>query len=242
MPFNQYKRIVVLTGAGVSAESGIRTFRDKDGLWEKYKLEDVATLDGYKRDPALVLDFYNKRRKDFCTGDVKPNAAHYALAELEKNFDGEFLLVTQNIDNLHEQAGSKNVIHMHGELLKARCPQTNQIINWVDDMSDNDLCHCCQYPENLRPHIVWFGEMPLGLDIIYHNLSQADLFIAIGTSGTVYPAAGFVEEAKSVGAYSVEINLESSEVHSHFDKIEQGKATEVVPRIVDALLATKSLA
>lgn len=242
MPLTQYKKIVVLTGAGVSAESGIRTFRDKDGLWEKYKLEDVATLDGYKRDPALVLDFYNKRRKDFCTGDVKPNAAHYALAELEEKFDGEFLLVTQNIDNLHEQAGSKNVIHMHGELLKARCPQTNQVINWVDDMNDNDLCHCCQYPENLRPHIVWFGEMPLGLDIIYHHLSQADLFIAIGTSGTVYPAAGFVEEAKSVSAHTVEVNLETSEIQSHFDKIEQGKATQVVPRLVDDLLSAKSLA
>ena len=242
MPLNQYKKIVVLTGAGVSAESGIRTFRDKDGLWEKYKLEDVATLEGYKKDPALVLDFYNKRRRDFCSGEVKPNAAHYALAKLEQEFEGEFLLVTQNIDDLHEQAGSKNVIHMHGELLKARCPKTNQIVNWLDDMSDNDLCHCCQYPEHLRPHIVWFGEMPLGLDIIYHNLSQADLFIAIGTSGTVYPAAGFVEEAKSVGAYSIEVNLEASEVHSHFDKIQQGKATEVVPRLVSALLPTKSLA
>jgi len=232
----------VLTGAGVSAESGIRTFRDKDGLWEKYKLEDVATLEGYKKDPNLVLDFYNQRRRDFCSGDVEPNAAHYALAKLEKEFDGEFLLVTQNIDDLHEQAGSKNVIHMHGELLKARCPKTNQVINWLEDMSDNDLCHCCQYPENLRPHIVWFGEMPLGLDIIYHNLSQSDLFIAIGTSGTVYPAAGFVEEAKSVGAYSIEVNLEASEVHSHFDQIQRGKATEIVPKLVSALLPTKSLA
>lgn len=242
MLLSQYKKIVVLTGAGVSAESGIRTFRDKHGLWEKYKLEDVATLDGYKKNPALVLDFYNKRRQDFCLGDVKPNAAHYALAELEKNFAGEFLLVTQNIDDLHEQAGSKNVIHMHGELLKARCPQTNQIVNWLDDMSESDLCHCCQYPENLRPHIVWFGEMPLGLDIIYHHLSQADLFIAIGTSGTVYPAAGFVEEAKSVGAYSIEINTEASEIYSHFDKIEQGNATEMVPRLVEDLLVIKPLA
>ena len=150
MPLNQYKKIVVLTGAGVSAESGIRTFRDKDGLWEKYKLEDVATLDGYKKNPTLVLDFYNQRRRDFRCGDIKPNAAHYALAELEKKFDGEFLLVTQNIDDLHEQAGSKNIIHMHGELLKARCPQTKQVINWLDDMSLSDLCHCCQYPENLR--------------------------------------------------------------------------------------------
>ena len=239
LPLNQYNKIVVLTGAGISAESGISTFRDKKGLWEKYKLEDVATLEGYKNNPALVLDFYNQRRRDFCSNKVEPNGAHYALAEFEKSFAGEFLLVTQNIDNLHEQAGSKNVMHMHGELLKARCPQSNQVINWVDDMSESDLCHCCQYPEKLRPHIVWFGEMPLGLDIIYHHLSQADLFIAIGTSGTVYPAAGFVQEAKSAGAYSIEVNLKASEIHSHFDQIQQGKATEVVPRLVNTLLATK---
>lgn len=232
----------MLTGAGVSAESGIRTFRDKNGLWEDYKLEDVATLDGYKRNPALVLDFYNKRRQDFCQRDIKPNSAHSALAELESAFKGEFLLITQNIDNLHEQAGSKKVIHMHGELLKARCPKTNQVIKWLGEMSDHDFCHCCQYPENLRPHIVWFGEMPLGLDIIYHHLAQADLFIAIGTSGTVYPAAGFVEEAKSVGAHTIEVNLEASDIQSHFDQIEQGKATQVVPRLVGELLAAKSLA
>lgn len=242
MPLKKFKKIVVLTGAGVSAESGINTFRDKNGLWEKYRLEDVATLDGYKKNPTLVLDFYNKRRSDFCAEDIEPNDAHYALAKLEKEFDGEFLLVTQNIDDLHEQAGSKNVIHMHGELLKARCPHSNQIITWMDDMNVNDLCHCCQFPEKLRPHIVWFGEMPLGLDIIYHHLSQADLFIAIGTSGTVYPAAGFVEEAKSVDAYTIEVNLEASEIHSHFDQISQGKATEVVPKLVSDLLTTKSLA
>ncbi len=238
---SQYKRIVVLTGAGVSAESGIRTFRDKDGLWEKYKLEDVATLDGYKKNPELVLDFYNQRRESFCHGDIKPNAAHYALAELEEKFDGEVLLVTQNIDDLHEQAGSKNVIHMHGELLKARCPQTNQVIQWKEPQTSNDLCTCCQYPNNLRPHIVWFGEMPLGLDVIYHNLSQADLFIAIGTSGTVYPAAGFVEEAKSVGAFSIEVNLDPSAIHSHFDKTEQGKATQLVPQLVQNILDKQPL-
>jgi NAD-dependent deacetylase len=233
---HQYKKIVVLTGAGVSAESGINTFRAKDGLWEKYKLEDVATLDGYKKNPELVLEFYNNRRRDFCQNDRKPNAAHIALAELEEKFDGEFLLVTQNIDNLHEQAGSKNIIHMHGELLKSRCPETNQVIQWKDDLTMNDLCHCCQYPSQLRPHIVWFGEMPLGLDVIYHHLSQADLFISIGTSGSVYPAAGFVEEAKSVGAFTMEINLEASEIHSHFDKVELGKATELVPQLLKTLL------
>ena len=233
---NKYKKIVVLTGAGISAESGIQTFRAKNGLWEKYKLEDVATLDGYKRNPELVLDFYNQRRKDFCLGDKKPNAAHYALAELEEKFKGEFLLVTQNIDDLHEQAGSKNIIHMHGELLKVRCAKTNQVIPWTMDVTANDLCTCCQYPLALRPHIVWFGEMPLGLDIIYHHLSQADLFIAIGTSGTVYPAAGFVEEVQSVGADSIEINLEPSDVHNHFDTVQQGKASELVPKLVETLL------
>jgi NAD-dependent deacetylase len=240
LSFHQYKKIVVLTGAGVSAESGIQTFRDTNGLWENHNLEDVATVEGYKRNPQLVLEFYNQRRRDFCLGHKKPNAAHFALAELEEKFAGEFLLVTQNIDNLHEQAGSKNVIHMHGELLKARCPKTNQLVECVDDIVSGDLCHCCQYPSELRPHIVWFGEMPLGLDIIYHHLSQADLFIAIGTSGTVYPAAGFVEEAKSVGAFSIELNLEASEIHSHFDKVMQGKATKLVPDLVNTILAAQT--
>ena len=234
---SKYKKIVVLTGAGISAESGIQTFRDKNGLWENFRLEDVATLDGYKRNPQLVLDFYNKRRQEFCLGDALPNAAHYALAELEKAFQGEFLLVTQNIDNLHEQAGSKNIIHMHGEVLKVRCAKSNQIIDWKNDLSVDDLCTCCQYPGPLRPHIVWFGEMPLGLDVIYHQLVQADLFIAIGTSGTVYPAAGFVEEAISVGAESIEVNLQPSEVHSHFDVTQQGKATELVPLLVKDILS-----
>ncbi|MGB5445078.1 MAG: Sir2 family NAD+-dependent deacetylase [Psychromonas sp.] len=234
MPSHLYKRVVVLTGAGISAESGIQTFRDKDGLWENYRLEDVATFEGYQRDPQLVLDFYNKRRREL--EGKKPNAAHFALAELEEKFDGEFLLVTQNIDDLHERAGSKNVIHMHGELLKSRCPASNQILPCYDDISIHDLCHCCQYPSPLRPHIVWFGEMPLGLDIIYHHLSQADLFIAIGTSGTVYPAAGFVEEAKSAGAFSIELNLQTSEVHSHFDQVIHGKATQLVPDLVNTIL------
>jgi len=228
---------VVLTGAGISAESGIDTFRTKDGLWERYKLEDVATPEGYKRNPELVLDFYNQRRKQFCSGINLPNTAHHALVELEQKFDGDFLLVTQNIDNLHEQAGSKNVLHMHGELLKARCPSSNQLVQWLGDLNSDDLCTCCQYPSPLRPHIVWFGEMPIGLDKIYHHLSEADLFIAIGTSGTVYPAAGFVEEAKSSGAESIEINLEASEVHSHFDQVKQGKASQLVPKLVKQILS-----
>jgi len=234
---SKYNKIVVLTGAGISAESGIKTFRAKDGLWEMHRVEDVATLEGYKRNPELVLNFYNHRRHDFCLGTNAPNAAHYALAELEEKFEGEFLLITQNIDNLHEQAGSKNVLHMHGELLKVRCAKTNQVIPWTTDLKPDDMCTCCQYPQPLRPHIVWFGEMPIGLDIIYHHLAQADLFVAIGTSGTVYPAAGFVEEAICAGAETIELNLEPSDVHSHFDIVKQGKASQLVPELVQAILA-----
>ena len=200
-------------------------------------VEDVATPEGYQRNPNLVLDFYNQRRRDLSQKQIKPNAAHIALAKLQAEFEGEFLLVTQNIDNLHEKAGSANVIHMHGELLKVRCAKTNQVIPWTTDLTSDDFCTCCQYPLPLRPHIVWFGEMPLGLDIIYHHLAQADLFIAIGTSGTVYPAAGFVEEAKSVGAESMEVNLEPNEVDNHFDIILKGKASKLVPELVKTLLA-----
>ena len=236
MLFNQYKKIVVLTGAGISAESGIKTFRAADGLWENYPVEDVATPEGYQRDPELVLDFYNQRRRDLSQPQIKPNAAHYALAELEENFKGKFLLVTQNIDNLHERAGSKNVIHMHGELLKVHCPQSNKIYPWPDDLTSSDLCSCCNPPKPLRPHIVWFGEMPLEMEHIYDCLLDADLFIAIGTSGKVYPAAGFVQEANAAGADTIEINLDASEVQSQFTQALQGKATLLVPQLVQSIL------
>lgn len=236
MLLNEYKRIVVLTGAGISAESGIRTFRAADGLWENHRIEDVACPEGYARDPELVLDFYNQRRNDLKQPNIKPNAAHFALAELEENFAGDYLLVTQNIDNLHERAGSKNVIHMHGELLKAHCPQTNKIYPWSSDLTSSDFCTCCQPAKPLRPHIVWFGEMPLEMDTIYDHLACADLFIAIGTSGNVYPAAGFVQEATRAGADSIEINLDASAVESQFTRIERGKATELVPKIVKSIL------
>ena len=237
MLLSKYKKIVVLTGAGISAESGIKTFRSADGLWENHPVEDVATPEGYQRNPELVLDFYNQRRRDLSQEHIKPNAAHYALAELEANFNGDFLLVTQNIDNLHEKAGSKNIIHMHGELLKVRCPKSDKVIPWQGDLISTDMCRCCQPAAQLRPHIVWFGEMPQSLDIIYYHLAHADLFIAIGTSGNVYPAAGFVEEANSVGADSIEINLDASEVQSLFTQVLLGKATELVPQLVKYLLA-----
>ena len=229
-------RVVVLTGAGISAESGIRTFRAADGLWEEHKVEDVATPEGFARDPQKVQAFYNARRRQLQDAAIQPNAAHEALAELEAALGDHFLLVTQNIDNLHERAGNRNIIHMHGELLKVRCVSSGQVLYWQEDLKEDDRCHCCQFPSVLRPHIVWFGEMPLQMDEIYQALSEADYFIAIGTSGHVYPAAGFVHEAKLQGAHTVELNLEPSQVGSEFEEKEYGLASEVVPKFVHNLL------
>ncbi|WP_428945869.1 Sir2 family NAD+-dependent deacetylase [Pantoea sp. FN060301] len=229
-------RVVVLTGAGISAESGIRTFRAADGLWEEHKVEDVATPEGFARDPEKVQAFYNARRRQLQQPDIQPNAAHLALAELEATLGDHFLLVTQNIDNLHERAGNSNVIHMHGELLKVRCATSGQILHWTEDVKPDDRCHCCQFPSPLRPHVVWFGEMPLQMDEIYEALSGADYFLAIGTSGHVYPAAGFVHEARLQGAHTVELNLEPSQVGSEFEEKVYGPASEVVPAFVASLL------
>ncbi|ADD76675.1 NpdA [Pantoea ananatis LMG 20103] len=229
-------RIVVLTGAGISAESGINTFRAADGLWEEHRVEDVATPEGFRRDPALVQRFYNARRQQLQQPEIQPNAAHLALAELEQVLGDNFLLVTQNIDNLHERAGNSRVLHMHGELLKVRCANSGQVIDWHEDVTAEDRCTCCQFPSVLRPHVVWFGEMPLGMEEIYQALEQANLFIAIGTSGHVYPAAGFVHEAKLQGAHTVELNLEPSQVGNEFAESYYGLASEVVPAFVHKLL------
>lgn len=229
-------RVVVLTGAGISAESGIRTFRAADGLWEEHRVEDVATPEGFTRNPQLVQSFYNARRRQLQQPKITPNAAHLALGELEAALGDRFLLITQNIDNLHERAGNKNIIHMHGELLKVRCGFSGQVLEWRGDILPEDKCHCCQFPQPLRPHVVWFGEMPLGMDEIYHAIAMADLFIAIGTSGHVYPAAGFVHEARLHGARTVELNLEPSQVNSEFSERHYGIASEVVPMFVDKLL------
>ena len=186
-----HKKIVILTGAGISAESGIKTFRASDGLWEGHRVEDVASPEGFARQPSVVQAFYNERRALLNSGTVHPNAAHLALVKLEQEFPGDLLLITQNIDNLHERAGSKNVVHMHGELNKVRCLVTNNVSKWDTDITGTSRCACCDRTETLRPHIVWFGEMPLRMDFIYENLMQCDLFISIGTSGHVYPAARF---------------------------------------------------
>ncbi len=227
-------RVVVLTGAGISAESGIKTFRAADGLWEEHRVEDVATPE-VARDPALVQAFYTRRRQ-LQSAEIAPNAAHLALAKLEEALGDRFLLVTQNIDNLHERAGNRRVIHMHGELLKVRCSWSGQVLEWTGDVTVDDKCHCCQFPAALRPHVVWFGEMPLGMDEIYSGLAEADIFIAIGTSGHVYPAAGFVHEARLHGAHTVELNLEPSQVGSEFAEKHYGLASEVVPEFIDKLL------
>lgn len=228
--------IVILTGAGISAESGIKTFRASDGLWEEHHIEDVASPEGFLKDPALVQKFYNARRTQLLSSKVTINAAHIALAKLQQQFSGSVTLVTQNIDDLHERAGSKQVLHMHGELLKKRCNKTQEVSDCQQDIGMNDACECCQQTGTLRPHIVWFGEMPFYMDEIYAVLSECDLFVAIGTSGHVYPAAGFVEIAARSGAETLEINLEESQVASQFEQGLYGKASEQVPVWVDSIL------
>lgn len=228
-------RVVILTGAGISAESGIRTFRASDGLWEEHRIEDVATPEGFLANPELVQRFYNERRQYLKNPMVQPNAAHFALVQLEKALGQNLLLVTQNVDDLHERAGNQNLIHMHGELLKVRCTATDQIYNWHNDVTENSLCECCQTP-TLRPHIVWFGEMPLKMEYIYDQLARADFFISIGTSGNVYPAAGFMSYAKSHGAHTVELNLDPTLGTSQFDESHQGFASKIVPEYIEKFL------
>lgn len=230
-------RIVVLTGAGISAESGIRTFRGSDGLWEGYRIEDVASPEGFERDAQTVYRFYNERRRQLLLPEIVPNAAHLALARLEEKLGDDFLLVTQNIDDLHKRAGSKRVLPMHGELRKTRCASCGAVPDWDGDFDDASVCPACKQAGYLRPHVVWFGEMPLYMDEIYNALMQCDVFAAIGTSGNVYPAAGFVEIANRAGADTVEINLERSAVHSAFDDKIYGKATDVVPDWVKQFLS-----
>ncbi|WP_334327327.1 Sir2 family NAD+-dependent deacetylase [Gilliamella apicola] len=222
-------KIVILTGAGISAESGLSTFRAQNGLWEGYDVNDVATYEGYMRNPVAIHDFYNMLRRKLQNPEVKPNTAHFALAQLEQKLGSDnVLIVTQNVDNLHEQAGSKNIIHMHGELLKVRNEKTGQIIDSYYDVN---------YHENklIRPHIVWFGEIPLQMEEIYNAISQADYFISIGTSGNVYPAAGFVQIANQVGAKTIELNLEPSLGENLFQTKIYGPASKVVPEFIENL-------
>lgn len=231
-------RIVVLTGAGISAESGVPTFRDADGLWEGHRVEDVATPEAYEAQPVAVQRFYDERRA--ALRQVEPNAAHLALGRLEEALGDDLFLVTQNIDDLHERGGSLRVHHMHGELLSALCRGCRRRVRWTEHLADFPPCPCCGVTE-LRPDVVWFGEIPYGMEEIQDELKRADLFVSIGTSGAVYPAAGFVQHAALRGARTLELNLLPSEGTSYFHESRQGLAGELVPAWVDGVLAARMI-
>lgn len=226
--------IVILTGAGVSAESGLATFRGPGGLWEGHRVEDVCTPEALAHDPELVHRFYDERRA--ALNRVEPNAAHRALVLLEREWPGDVLLVTQNVDDLHERAGSTRLVHMHGELRSALCARCGERRPWAGPLPPGTPCPACAAPA-LRPDIVFFGEMPYHMDRIERALAAADLFVSIGTSGAVYPAAGFVRTAAYHGARTLELNLERSAGSGWFDDTRLGSASELVPAWVDGLLA-----
>jgi NAD-dependent deacetylase len=262
----EFRNIVVLTGAGVSADSGLATFRGADGLWEGHRVEDVATPEAFQRDPALVHQFYDARRARL--SEVEPNAAHRALARLDAEWPGELLIVTQNVDDLHDRAGANRLLHMHGELAKGWCLACGERFPWQGPMSPSTVrpepveglhfsrdasegqpfdklrtngsvnaCPSCQAVGQIRPDIVWFGEMPYEMERIEDALRGADLFVSIGTSGAVYPAAGFVQTARYCGAHCIEINLEPSQGSIFFDESRMGRAAELVPAWVEEMLA-----
>ncbi len=225
--------IVILTGAGISAESGLGTFRDEGGLWSRHRIEDVATPEGFARDPGLVHRFYNARRQQAAA--ARPNAAHHALARLEAAYPGRVTIVTQNVDALHEAAGSRDVLHMHGTLAGALCAACGHRWAAPPEMQPGHPCPACAAP-TARPDVVWFGEMPYHMDQIWDLLRAADIFAAIGTSGQVYPAAAFVQDADRAGAHTVEINLEPSAVVSDFAETRLGMASVAVPAWVAEML------
>jgi len=231
----QEPSIVILTGAGISAESGLPTFRDKDGLWEGQRVEDVACPQAFARDPERVQRFYNLRRAALRT--VEPNAAHLALARLQQAWPGRVTLVTQNVDDLHERAGSTAVTHMHGELQMVRCDFCGHRMEWLDELHTTTVCPVCLRSRGLRPDIVWFGEIPFHMDLIQDAVEASTLFVAIGTSGQVYPAAGLVQVARAVGAATLEINNAQTAVSGCFDHHRIGPASVEVPRWVEGLLA-----
>lgn len=225
----KFYRYVVLTGAGISAESGLKTFRGNDGLWENHRIEDVATPEAFAHNPELVQRFYKMRREQLLNPQIKPNAGHYALAEFQQKHPGDLLIITQNVDNLHEQADAQDVWHMHGELLKARCQKCHNIQDIKIDMPT----HCGL---DMRPHIVWFGEIPFALDEIALALEHCEVFAAIGTSGQVYPAAGFVQLAKSYGARTIELNLEATGTSRYFDQHIIGPSSQTLEKWLQTLI------
>ena len=231
---DKIRNIVILTGAGISAESGIDTFRDGGGLWEQHRVEDVATPEAFARDPDLVLRFYDMRREAIQT--KQPNPAHKALARLDEHWDGELLIVTQNVDDLHERAGARRVLHMHGTHLNAWCTACDRRSRWTGPLIDRRACPSCGEAA-LRPDVVWFGEMPYEMERIYAALRDADLFVSIGTSGAVYPAAGLVQNARELGIATLELNLEPSQGSHWFAEARHGKASELVPQWVEEMLS-----
>jgi NAD-dependent deacetylase len=230
----KFKNIVILTGAGISAESGIDTFRGGGGLWEQHRVEDVATPEAFARDPDLVLRFYDMRRA--AIQEKEPNAAHHALGRLEAHWPGKLLIVTQNVDDLHERGGAGQVLHMHGEHLNAWCTSCDIRSRWSGPLIERPPCPVCQ-ARSLRPDVVWFGEMPYRMETIHAALREADLFVSIGTSGAVYPAAGFVRNARELGARTLELNLEASQGTSWFHETRLGPASELVPAWVEEMLS-----
>ena len=229
--------IVILSGAGISRESGLATFRDADGIWARHRIEDVATPQAFARNPDLVQGFYNARRAQLRDPTIQPNAAHLALARLEAAWPAPVTLVTQNIDGLHARAGSRNVIAMHGELLKARCLACGDAREWVQDITAHSACPACGAAGRLRPHVVWFGEIPLEMARIEAALDACGIFVAIGTSGQVYPAAGFVRAVRR-HARCVELNLEATDGTALFHEAQHGPATEIVPAFVERMVGS----
>lgn len=230
----KYKNIVILTGAGISAESGLETFRSSDGLWNKHRVEDVATIEGFEKNPSYVHAFYNEMKKEIFS--KKPNPAHLALAELEKNYDGNVWIVTQNIDLLHEKAGSQKVFHIHGQIDQAVCLNCGHIRQGWDDVDTQTVCAHCKVSAMMKPNIVFFGEQPLFLDEAERLVRGCDLFVSVGTSGVVYPAAGFVQIAKYYGAETIEFNLEKTRQNILFDTCVEGKCGKTLPLFVKGLL------
>ena len=229
------RNIVLLTGAGISAESGVPTFRGPEGLWEGHRVEDVATPEAFRRDPDLVLDFYDQRRA--ALERVEPNAAHEALGRLDREWQGELLIVTQNVDDLHERGGTERLLHMHGELKAGWCLFCDERLPFQGEMAARPACPSCGEEGHIRPDVVWFGEMPYRMEEIDAALQACDLFVSIGTSGAVYPAAGFVQTAKYCGARTLELNLDPSEGSHFFDESRMGPAGKLVPAWVDEVLA-----
>jgi len=234
IPFDRSTHLVVMTGAGISAESGVRTFRENGGLWEQHRVEEVATPEAFDADPRMVWAFYNLRRAQL--GTVGPNPAHKALARLEAAMpDGQFTLVTQNVDDLHRRAGSRHIIQMHGELAKVRCTGCGTITETLDDLGP--LPRCADCGALLRPHIVWFGEVPMCMDAIAAAIRACTLFLVVGTSGVIYPAAGMLAQAKLNDATTVGVNLDPPDNVDYIDHFFQGKAGELLPTLVEQWIA-----